>query len=77
MDKREFMASFYKLKNASEGFNSLSITHDLMKEERQERRNLVREDERKQEKDTSNPREFRIRGPPGNLRIVWTVAKAN
>ena len=77
IDKREFMASLYKLKNASEGFNSLSITHDLTKEERQERRNLVREAKRKQEEETSNPREFRIRGPPGNLRIVWTVAKAN
>ena len=76
MDKREFMASLYKLKHASEGFNSLSITHDLTKEERQERRNLVREAKRKQEEETSNPREFRIRGPPGNLRIVWTVKSA-
>ena len=51
MHKREFMASLYKLKNEWEGFNSLSITHDLTKEERQERRNLVREAKRKRRGD--------------------------
>ena len=56
---------------------TFDLTHDLTKEERQERRNLVREAKRKQEQETSNPTEFRIRGPPRNLRIVWTVAKAN
>ena len=65
MDKREFMTSLYKLKNASEGFNSLSITHDLTKEERH---NLVREAKRKQKEETSNTREFRIRFRPGNFK---------
>ena len=41
MDKRKIMASLYKLKNASEDFNNISVSNDLTKEERQERQNLV------------------------------------
>ena len=41
MDKRKIMAILYKLKNASEDFNNISVSNDLTKEERQERQNLV------------------------------------
>ena len=75
MDKRRIMASFYKLKNASEDFNNINVSNDLTKEERQERQNLVQEAKCKQEEDGQNQRPFRIRGPPGIMRIVWIEEK--
>ena len=75
MDKRRIMASLYKLKNASEDFNNISVSNDLTKGERQERQNLVQEANCKQEEDGQNQRPFRIRGPPGKMRIVWIEVK--
>ena len=75
MDKRRIMASLNKLKNASEDFSNISVSNDLTKEERQERQNLVLEAKCKQEEDGQNQRPFRIRGPPGKMRIVWIEEK--
>ena len=75
MDKRKIMACLYKLKNASEDFNNISVSNDLTTEERQERQNLVQEAKCKREEGGQNQGPFRIRGPPGKMRIVWIEEK--
>lgn len=67
--KNRIMESLNKLKNADEKFKNTSIAHDMTENERKECKNLVLEAKKKEEED-SGEYMYRVRGDPGNLRIV-------
>ena len=70
LDKRKLMSSLHKLKNSAT-FKNISVTHDLTKEERQKRSEIIEAAKRKKLEDPKIFQDFRIRGPPGNLKVVW------
>ena len=72
-DKRRLMSSLPKLKNASEAHKGLGIAHDLTKDQREKRRNLISEARQKKEAE-GNTRFFRIRGTPDKLWVEWKDA---
>jgi len=68
--KNIIMESLYKLKHAEQQFKSVVVTHDLTKTERDQCKRMVNEAKDKEAQDQSGEYIFRVRGPPGNLRIV-------
>ena len=73
--KRRIFSQLYKLRNSTE-FSSMSMSHDMTKEERLRTKMLVEEAKQKKrelsEKDENNESKnwvFRVRGPPWNQRI--------
>ena len=67
--KNRMMESLSKLKNCSDDFKHVSITHDLTPAERVECKTLVEQAKRKQEEETGEYI-WRVRGLPGHLKIV-------
>lgn len=67
--KNKVMESMYKLKNASDEFRKVSITHDLTEKERKEVRDLVEEAKAKQASE-SGEYSWKVRGSPGQLRLI-------
>jgi len=66
--KIDLFKNLKKLKNAPDHLKSISVNHDLTKVERDETKNLVT---KAKEKETEDPlHRYRVRGPPGNQRIV-------
>lgn len=68
--KNLVIESLSKLRNADEIYKKLSITHDMTPSERDELKTLVSEARTKQASETSGEWIFRVRGPPGSLKIV-------
>ena len=64
------MESLYRLKHAEQKFKGVVIAHDMTRTERDECKRLVAEAKDKEDDDTSGEFMYRVRGPPGNLRIV-------
>jgi len=60
------MESLYRLKNTEKKFKGVVIAHDVTRTERDECKRLVAE----AKDNTSGEFMYRVRGPPGNLRIV-------
>ena len=69
-DKIKVMSSLAKLKHAEPHYKQISITHDYNKDERERIREKVAEAHKQNEEEISKNYVFRVRGPPGNLRIV-------
>jgi hypothetical protein len=65
--KNRVMESLRMLKNGDEKFKSLSITHDMTRKEREECKRLVEEAKSKQ---VEGEFKYRVRGSPGNMKIV-------
>ena len=67
--KNRIMESLYKLKSAEDKFRNISISHDLTQLERTECKSLVEEAKKRQSEETG---EFlwRVRGLPGQLKII-------
>ena len=74
--KNEVMESLSELKDAEQSFKTLSITHDLTKKEREECKKLVDEAKKRESDQTKDVQSgqgefiFRVRGPPGQMRII-------
>lgn len=68
--KNEVMESLGKLAEADEKFRSLSVSHDLTQKEREECKEMVAEAKDRQQQDTSGEWVYRVRGSPGNMKIV-------
>jgi len=62
--------SAYKLKDCPAKFRNVVIAHDMTVKERQECRELVDKAKEKTEEDTSGNWVYKVRGPPGQLKIV-------
>ena len=69
-DKGHLMKSLNKLKNADEKFKGLSITHDYNKEDRSKIKAKVEEAKKMGLAEDQQNFNFRVRGPPWDLRIV-------
>ena len=67
--KNAIMECLNKLKNAPDKYKKLSITHDMTLKEREECKMLV-EEAKKKETDSQGEFLFRVRGPPGQLKLV-------
>lgn len=67
--KNRIMESLKRLSTAEDYFKNISINHDLTKTERAECRKLVAEAQKKQE-DEQGEYCWRVRGAPGNMKIV-------
>ena len=63
------MQMAYKLRRV-EKFKEVVISHDLTKQERKECKRLVADAEDRESKDTSGEFIYRVRGPPGEMRVV-------
>ena len=61
------MENTNKLQNASEDLKQLSVCYDLSEEERVTVKTLVEQAKEKSKNSTSHI--FRVRGPPGNMKI--------
>lgn len=68
--KNRVMESLHKLSDAPDEFRNLSVVHDLTKTERTECKQLVEEAKKKQNDDASGEWLYRVRGNPGQWRIV-------
>ena len=67
--KNLVMESLGKLSNAEERFKRISITHDMTQKEREECKKMVEEANKRQQVE-SGEFVFRVRGLPGDLKIV-------
>jgi len=70
MAKSLVMNSAYKLSGAPARFRNVIVAHDLTKKERLECKELVEEAKQKTEQDSSGNWVYKVRGPPGQMRIV-------
>lgn len=67
--KNHIMESLSNLRNADDKYKNLSISHDLTKTERDECKNLVEQAKKKQSEEQGEYL-YRVRGPPGNMKVV-------
>ena len=68
--KNLILESLFKLKHAEEKIRRVSVTHDMTKTEREQCRELVKEAKEKQTNDQSGEWIYKVKGIPGNMRIV-------
>jgi len=68
--KNILMESLYKLKHADTKFRSVVISHDMTKQEREDCKKLVEEAKVIASDDTSGEFVYRVRGLPGQMKIV-------
>ena len=68
--KNLVMENANKLRNAKDDFVGVSISHDMTKKERQICRELAKEAKEKQLKDDSGDWVYRVRGPPGQMKVM-------
>ena len=69
-DKRTFLASLYKLKEAAPKFKETRVQHDLTPEDRMFTKTLLAEAHKKNEDEKPSDFLFKVRGPPGAIKIV-------
>ena len=67
--KNMVLDSLNKLKEAEDKYKRIIFAHDMTKEERNECKQLVEEAKKKENEDVSGEFIYRVRGPPGHLRI--------
>ncbi|ESN99556.1 hypothetical protein HELRODRAFT_176723 [Helobdella robusta] len=68
--KNRVLENLSKLRNADENFRRISATHDMTKTERDQCRELVKESKIRQSKETLGEFIFKVKGLPGDMRIV-------
>lgn len=68
--KNLIMESLYKLKNAEQKFKAVVVSHDMTLKERNECKELVAEAKRLSSDDTSGEYSYRVRGLPGEMKII-------
>ena len=68
--KNYIMESLYRLRHAPQKFKGVVISHDLTRAERDARKIKVDEAQAMEQADTSGEYWYRVRGNPGQLRIV-------
>ena len=68
--KNVIMESVYKLKNSEQKFKSIVIAHDMTKLEREQCKEMVAETKHMATQDPSGEYLYRVRGPPGDMRIL-------
>ena len=71
--REKLLTNLNNLKEADEDLRKLSISPDMSKETRNEIKKMV--EEAKEKSRNSDGKIFRVRGPPGHLRIVETKKK--
>ena len=64
------MESLSKLKQSEQKFRQIVITHDMIKAEREQCKKLVAEARAMATDDTSGEYIYRVRGPPGDMKIL-------
>ena len=64
------MESVYKLKNSEERFNTIVVAHDMTKLEREQCKEMVAEAKSMANQDPSGEYLYRVRGPPGEMKIL-------
>lgn len=69
MLKNHIMETTYKLRKAKK-FEHIVISHDMTKQERELCRQLVAEAKQQESEEESGEYIFRVRGPPGNMKVV-------
>ena len=74
--KKSFMSKLSKLAKAPKKFNRISVAHDMTKTERETNKKLVEEAKKKNQDDPSENWTYRVRGLPGNLKVVKITKKA-
>jgi len=62
--------SLYKLKHAQAKFKGIVVNHDMTQNERDEYKKLAVEAKSKADQDTLGEYMYRIRGRPGQLKVV-------
>ena len=67
--KNLIMESLYKIKSLATKFKSVVVAHDMTKKQRLECKDLVAQAKQRSEEE-SGDFFYRVRGPPGNMRIV-------
>jgi len=67
--KNMVMESLYKIKSMEDKFKSINVSHDMTKKQRAECKALVAEAKQKTENESGDC-VYKVRGPPGQLRIV-------
>jgi hypothetical protein len=68
--KNLVMDNLFRLKNIEARFRGVTISHDMTVKEREECRKLVDEAKEKAASDTSGEWIYRVRGQPGQMRVV-------
>jgi len=64
------MKSISKLKGAEEKYSRIILIHDMNTEDREEYKRLVTEAKDKQNDQISGEYIFRVKGTPGNFRLL-------
>jgi len=73
--KNLVMESLYKLRNVDQKFRGINIGHDMTPKERSECKRLVSEAKQNEVDDSSGEYIYRVRGYPGEMRIVQLKAR--
>jgi hypothetical protein len=68
--KNAVLENLSKLRQAEEKYRKISVTHDMTTNERDQCRELVKKCKENQSKEESGEWMFKVRGPPGAMRIV-------
>ena len=68
--KNMVMESVSKLKDADEKYSRIILTHDMATEDRDEYKRMVAEAKDKQKDEISGEYIFRVKGAPGNFRLL-------
>ena len=74
-DKRKFMSKLSSLREAGEKFQNVSITHDLSDSEREAVKALLKEAEKKNGQEQTKNFVWKVRGTPGNMRLMPLKAR--
>jgi len=76
MLKNNIMETTFKLQKVEE-FKQIVITHDMTKMEREQCKSLVTEAKEREAQDASGEFIYRVRGPPGAMKIVKLKKRAS
>jgi hypothetical protein len=68
--KNRVMESLIKLKDGPVKFRNIGVSHDLTRCEREMCKNMVTEAKEKQLNEAKGEYLWRVRGPPGQMKIV-------
>lgn len=74
-EKANFMKNLGKLKNSEQPYNSLTIKHDMNREDREQEKQLQREAKDMSLADSQSKEVYLVRGLPGERRIIKVKKK--
>ncbi len=69
-DKRKIMSRLYRLKDAEQRFNNISVQNDMTQEEREKTKELLAVAKKKNEEEPSETHIYKVRGPPWDQQVV-------